>query len=86
MAPGSVSRRLSWISTYTLTPNPPQMRINPSSLSRKMLDSRSTILDSEKRPSPTPVFKIKMLDQKALRRDLKRMKGKKVRRYMELAI
>ena len=32
----------------------------------------------DKRPSPPPVFKIKKIDTEALRRALKRMKGKKV--------
>ena len=32
----------------------------------------------DKRPSPSPVFKIKKIDTEALRRTLKRMKGKKV--------
>ena len=32
----------------------------------------------DKRPSPPPIFKIKKIDTEALRRALKRMKGKKV--------
>ena len=32
----------------------------------------------DKKPSPPPIFKIKKIDTEALRRALKRMKGKKV--------